>query len=235
MVFNPISPQCQYAPSGGSWNYPGTPSQTGCTLGTGPEIFANQDGWSFQVVPYEVGATPLVIDNASRVRGIGKTGTSSDVRVKGHTTLPQDLDLRTTRIALNRIVREVAGAEELINDVSGNAFAPISLDVDPRATASSATLKSDPGASPRVRVDAKFNVKKRDLNLDVSIDGGTLVSPGLCMGEPPTTRLALALELRDAAHPPLSLAQVQDWLCVMDRNGNVTALRPAGAPTFGGP
>lgn len=55
------------------------------------------------------------------------------------------------------------------------------------------------------------------------------------MGEPPTTRLAIELELRDATHRPLSLAQVQDWLCVMNRDGNVTALRPAGAPTFGTP
>jgi len=53
------------------------------------------------------------------------------------------------------------------------------------------------------------------------------------MGEPPPTRLAI--ELRDATHRPLSLAQVQDWLCVMNRDGNVTALRPAGAPTFGTP
>jgi len=235
MVFNPLPLACQYsANSGNAWIYPAA-GQPGCTLGTGPEIFANQNGWSFQVVPYDVGVTPLVIDDASHVRGIGKTGASSDVRVKVHTTLPQDLDLRTTRIALNRIVREVAGAEELINDASGNAFAPISLDVDPRATASGATLNSGSGASPRIRVDVKFNAKTRDLKFDVSMDGGTLVTPSLCMGEPPTTRLALALELRDAAHRPLSLAQVEDWLCVMDRNGNVTGLRPAGAPTFGGP
>lgn len=147
----------------------------------------------------------------------------------------QDLDLQTTRIGLNRIVREVAGAEELINDASGNAFAPISLDVDPRAMASGATLNSRPGASPRIRADVKYNAKRRDLKLDVSIEGGTLVSPTLCMGEPTTTRLAIALELRDAAHRPLSLAQAQDWLCVMDRDGNVAALRPAGTPTFGGP
>jgi hypothetical protein len=55
------------------------------------------------------------------------------------------------------------------------------------------------------------------------------------MGEPPTTRLAIEFEFRDAANRPLSLAQVEDWLCVMDRNGNVTALRPAGVPTFGTP
>jgi hypothetical protein len=53
------------------------------------------------------------------------------------------------------------------------------------------------------------------------------------MGEPPTMRLAI--ELRDATHRPLSIAQVEDWLCVMARNGNMTALRPAGAPTFGMP
>jgi hypothetical protein len=118
---------------------------------------------------------------------------------------------------------------------SGNAFAPISLAVDPRATASGATLTSGPGASPRIRVDLKYNAKRRGLKVDVSIDGGTLVSPNLCMGEPPTTRLAIELELRDATHRPLSLAQVEDWLCEMDRHGNVTALRPAGAPTFGTP
>ena len=92
MVFNPLPLACQYsANSGNAWIYPAA-GQPGCTLGTGPEIFANQNGWSFQVVPYDVGVTPLVIDDASHVRGIGKTGASSDVRVKVHTTLPQDLD-----------------------------------------------------------------------------------------------------------------------------------------------
>jgi hypothetical protein len=235
MVFNPLPPSCQYSPgSGNAWIYP-APGKAGCTLAAGPEIFANLNGWRFQVVPYNVGSWSLAIDNASRVRGIGKTGASSDVRVKGHTTLPQDLDLRTTRMAINRIVREAAGAEELINDASGNAFVPISLAADPHASASGATLATTPGASPRIRADLKYNAKRRDLNLDVSVDGGKVVRPVLCMGEPPTTRLAIELELRDATHRALLLAQVEDWLCVMDRDGNVTALRPAGMPTFGTP
>jgi hypothetical protein len=138
-------------------------------------------------------------------------------------------------MAVNRIVREVAGAEELINDASGNASAPISLDVDPHATASGATLTTGTGASPRIRADVKYNAKRRDLNLDVSIDGATLVSPNLCMGDPQTTapRVRTRPSRRRA---PTAIAHAGRGVVVRHGpHGNVTGLRPAGAPTFGGP
>jgi hypothetical protein len=33
----------------------------------------------------------------------------------------------------------------------------------------------------------------------------------------------------------LLLAQLENWLCVMDRHGNVTAFHPACTPTVGTP
>jgi hypothetical protein len=50
-----------------------------------------------------------------------------------------------------------------------------------------------------------------------------------CMGEPPTTRLAIELRASRRHAPPLSIAQVEDWLCVMDRNRKRDRASPRGS------
>jgi hypothetical protein len=207
----------------------------GCTLGVGPEIFQNQNGWNFQVVPYDVESQSLVLDDASRVTGLGDGNLSSVVTLSGHATLSQDLDLRTTRMVVTNLVREAGGAGELVKDRAGEDFVPLLLNVDPSATARRATLRARGGHTPRIRADLQYDVERRVLKLHMRIDHGTLASPALCLGASPTTRLGVRLEFRDASNRPFSLAQVEDWLCVFDREGAVKELRPADRATYGAP
>jgi hypothetical protein len=86
-----------------------------------------------------------------------------------------------------------------------------------------------------VRAQLSYHAQQRNLDLDIVVQGGTLASPVLCMGDPLRTRLAVTLELRDATRRPIHVGQVEDWYCLTDRQGNVHTLLPAGSPTYGTP
>jgi hypothetical protein len=140
-------------------------------------------------------------------------------------------DLRSIKVTVHRRLREVRGAAELVKDRNGGDFGAIIPQRQPHATAKQAAFATRPGETPRLWLELKAQPKQNELEVDLAVEQLVVASPQLCVDDPPTTRLHLELELKtgDLA-VPLTLAQVQDWACVIRRARTLWQLRPAGNP-----
>jgi hypothetical protein len=182
----------------------------GCTLGVSPTaIFQSQGGWQFQVAQLNAINFGVEIGNKSRVTGVDKEPT---LRLHGRTLLGIVPDLRSVKVTVHRLLHEVQGAEELVKDQRGGDIVPLTLQRQPHATAKKASFATPPGETPRLRLELKTKPKQNELAVDLDVEKLVVASPQLCMGDPPTTRLHLEVELKVAGSAtPLTLAQVQDW------------------------
>lgn len=234
-IATPPSAECTFdSLAGTSWVYANTPNApvSSCSLGAAPAVFGNRDGWNFDVIQINVADAPLAIDQNSHASGIGTS--RSRLRLRGVTSLvSDDLDLRTTRLTLRRLLDEPYAGGELVGDSLGNGFVPIALLADRSSARYNATFITPRGYSPRTSVDVRLRSGKKELAFDIDVDDGLIMPPLRCRGTPPTTKLHVTLNIEGGGLlAPLTLSQVADWECTRDRNGKVKALRMFGNPTL---
>lgn len=140
-------------------------------------------------------------------------------------------DLRGVKFTVHRLLHEVQGAEELVKDHHGGDIVALKLQRQPHATAKKASFATRPGEPPHIRLELKAEPTQDELGVDLDVEQLVVANPQLCMGDPPSTRLHLEVELKVAGSAtPLTLAQVQDWECVSRRDGALRQLKPAGNP-----
>jgi hypothetical protein len=229
----PVSPQCTYnAQVGTAWVYANpnaNPPVQGCTLGTPTGIFTNQVGWNLPVVPITLQDGTFVIDKGSHVSGLGER---PRMHLTGFTPeIDPGIELRTTTLTVRRLMDEPFFGGELVNDRAGNDFVPVVMMPSLMARGRKARFETPEGVSPHITVDVQFMLHRNALQFAVDADDALIAQPLLCLGTPAKTKLRLSVELAGGGLPtPRVLSQVEDWECVLDAAGRVTALRALGHP-----
>ena len=235
LVFAPIATKCTYSPGdGGSWIYPANGTPGGCSLGAASALFSNSGGWKLQTNQINVGGGTVgaTITGGSAAVNLNDVLLHPQLRLQMFGPLKAPIDLRTTRLQVNRLLREIGGSEELVKDSVGNAFIPLAL-LPQQATEAQAVFETLPGQTPRMSaiVQSKPGVA---VGFDLTVDSASIADPQLCVGTPPTTaRLHVLLQVSGGGLPqPVNFEQVEDWECVTDAQGTLRMLRPAGTPAW---
>ena len=232
VLTTPVSSQCTYNPQAGTaWVYANpsaTPPVVGCTLGATPAAFS----WNFPVVQINTNWGAMVIDKNSSVTGIG-----GDARLRLGGTVRSigiDIDFSRTTLTVHRLLDEARFAGELVRDDAGRTYIPMALRPSLSARGRKATFATPPGSSPHLEIDVHVVPLKGELRFDVAADTLQISEPLLCRGTPPTTKLHMNIEIAGGGLPaPRVLAQVQDWECIFDEAGKVTALRATAHGAYG--
>lgn len=231
VLTTPVSTQCTYNPQAGTaWVYANpsaNPPTPGCTLGATPAAFE----WTFPVTQVNTEWSAFALDTDGAVAVFGD---QANLRLSGTAQpLPPGLDLAATRLTVQQLLYESGFAGELVRDVAGEGWSAITMRPSLTRRGREAIYETPRGASPHMRVALRPGLRTPSLIVEVNADALRLSEPFQCRGTPATTRLLLAMEIAGGGlSVPRVLAQVQDWECVFDATGRVTALRAVGAGAY---
>jgi len=191
------------------WHY-GCP--LGLPKGASSAIFNNRNGWKFRTVrgypyfppPAVAGRVPVELEGDGHLRA---TTTAP---------LPEDLDLSTATVLVDRLLHEDGGAGELARGVMGDPVDPDALRAT-RGRRGGAVFETLPGETPRMRL--KLRQRRGRLEADLRVDRVIAQEPAFCAGLTPSTELWTAITIDDGFNPPLPLEAVTQWECRERPNG----------------
>jgi len=231
LAFAPLPAKCKYSSQGDSWTYPAG-NAPGCSLGAANDMFSSSKGWRFHSDYIDVSFFGSAISfSAATNLNDPVLEPQLNLQMTGPLNLP--IDLRTTQLQVGRLLREVGGAEELFKDEAGANFVPISLLPQPQATAGRAVFETPPGQRPHI-VAVVQSKPGRAVNFAITVNQASFVNPQICVGQPEGfTRLHVQLQLSGGGLPtPATFAQIVDWQCLVDDQGQLRTLRAAGNPAW---
>ena len=187
----------------------------GCPLGlpkgANSAIFNNWNGWKFTTRS----GNPVPGDAAVAGR-VPIAAEGGWLRATAFVSLPDDLDLSTVSVLIDRLLDEEGGLGELARGPAGD---PVDLEalLATRASDSHAVFETWPGVEPRMRL--KLRQRRGRLEADLRLDRVSAHDPALCAGAPPATELWTAITIDDGFNPPLPLQAVTEWECLETPGG----------------
>ena len=156
------------------------------------EVYDNTEGWKFAVNDLDAKNAAALVGSMSAASGLNDPQTLPVLRMQILAPLSVDVDLRTARLRVTRLLREVLGAEELVKGPKGEDFGVALL--LPAATTGAALGRFETAVDRTPRISAVVQVKpRRALGVDLSVDRAAIVDPQVCIGAPEQTRLNFSI------------------------------------------
>jgi hypothetical protein len=150
---------------------------------------------------------------------VGSRANNGKLQVSGTVIGVSGLDLSTTTLRLLDLVRESAGAGELVRDSFGPLL-PLPLTARPGSNGKSAIFETPASTiTPQVRVELKqANPNKDELDFSARIERVVIKAPQGCGASAKgTVQLQTRFSLASQAREPVDITTQQPWQCKGDQ------------------
>ncbi len=145
---------------------------------------------------------------------VGKASESGQVSLSGTVSAPGAPPLHTLTLALQRVLHEPGGVEELVRTAgTGVPAIPLTLLPQKGSRANRAVYATEPGVKPSVRTEVR-NAPDGQLAFTLDVRGAYMPTLPTCTeGPSPSVLLGTSFSLGTDGGAPIDVHALQDWQC----------------------
>ncbi|MGH8508680.1 MAG: discoidin domain-containing protein [Gammaproteobacteria bacterium] len=151
---------------------------------------------------------------SGRATHVGKASEGGQVSLRGAVSAPDAPPLHTLTLALDRVLHEHGGVEELVRTAgAGLPAVPLTLLPQKGSNANRALYATAPGVKPSFRAEVR-NAPGGQLEFSLDVRGAHMPTLPTCTeGPSPSVLLGTGFSLGTDGGPRIDVHALQDWQC----------------------